>query len=241
MGNTDVTLTATWTKIAVTHTITFDPAGGSVTESTRSVEEGAAYGTLPTPSRSGYDFTGWINTAGGPASASDTMGTSDITLYATWKGKTYTITYNLNGGTNIGRNPDSFTVGDTTPLDSAIWSDHIFDGWYDASGTQITSVSQLKDNTTLTAHWKIQYYVQFSGTWDYYMTLRVTPGDGTTAPTSYRPLSGSAQCATFYPNSWDGSTMSIVPGARIDNLTDVAGTTFYFSNDQSNAVRVDDP
>lgn len=55
--------------------------------------------TLPTPTRTGYDFLGW---AANKTAASGTTGTytptSNITLYAIWKIKTYTISYDANGG-----------------------------------------------------------------------------------------------------------------------------------------------
>ena len=53
----------------------------------KEVEEGAAYGDLPTPTRNNYKFDGWIlaSGAGGTVSSSTTMGTSDVTLQAQWK------------------------------------------------------------------------------------------------------------------------------------------------------------
>lgn len=55
--------------------------------------------TLPTPTREGHDFLGW---AVSKTATSGTTGTytpaSNVTLYAIWKIKTYTISYNANGG-----------------------------------------------------------------------------------------------------------------------------------------------
>ena len=39
--------------------ITFDPNGGTVGETTKTVTYGETYGSLPTPTRSGYTFMGW--------------------------------------------------------------------------------------------------------------------------------------------------------------------------------------
>lgn len=56
-GETDVTYTAVWELNA--YTVTFKNADGSVV-STKTVNSGATLGTLPTVSRSGYTFAGWI-------------------------------------------------------------------------------------------------------------------------------------------------------------------------------------
>ena len=52
-----LTLTANWT--ANTYTVTFNPNGGSVSPTTKTVTYDSAYGTLPTPTRTGYTFAGW--------------------------------------------------------------------------------------------------------------------------------------------------------------------------------------
>ena len=46
-----------------THTVTFNPNGGTVSQATKQVTYRKPYGTLPTPTRAGYTFKGWkINT-----------------------------------------------------------------------------------------------------------------------------------------------------------------------------------
>ncbi len=61
-GNAYTTLstgdpTETWLRKA--YTVTFDPNGGSVSTSSKSVIYNQPYGTLPTPTREGYTFDGW--------------------------------------------------------------------------------------------------------------------------------------------------------------------------------------
>ena len=41
------------------YTVTFDPDGGSVSETTKEVTYDSTYGSLPTPTRVGYTFKGW--------------------------------------------------------------------------------------------------------------------------------------------------------------------------------------
>jgi len=71
------------------YTVTFNPNGGTVSETSRSVAPGTAVGALPTPTRSGsYSFDGWYTAASGGAqiSASTTVN-ANVTYYAHW---TYT-------------------------------------------------------------------------------------------------------------------------------------------------------
>lgn len=82
-----------------TYTVTFNANGGSVTESTRLVSNGASIGTLPTPSRDTYDnndrlvswmydFVGWSESPyDGCANqvTSRTKVSSNTTFYAHWK------------------------------------------------------------------------------------------------------------------------------------------------------------
>lgn len=72
-------------------TITFNPNGGKVSEKNRSISVGSTYGTLPSASRSGYNFTGWYTAKSGGKKVSATTKVSKkgkLTLYAHWSTKT---------------------------------------------------------------------------------------------------------------------------------------------------------
>ena len=45
--------------LAYTPTVTFDPNGGTVEQTTKQVTQGEPYGELPTPTKTGYSFQGW--------------------------------------------------------------------------------------------------------------------------------------------------------------------------------------
>ncbi|NCB40947.1 MAG: hypothetical protein EOM80_19500, partial [Erysipelotrichia bacterium] len=69
--------------------------------------------------KTGYAFTGWntiANGSGDAYAANDvfTVENSDVDLYAQWAANSYTITYNLNNGTNNEANPANFTVETAT-------------------------------------------------------------------------------------------------------------------------------
>lgn len=66
-------------------TITFNPNGGTVSESTRALYSGGAIGPLPTPTRSKYVFDGWFDAAtGGNEITSSTTFDSDDEIFAHW-------------------------------------------------------------------------------------------------------------------------------------------------------------
>ena len=96
----DMTLYAHWN--ANVYTITFNANGGSCAETSRSREYGAAYGTLPTPTRTGYLFLGWYTAQTGGASVSTTtVMAGNVTLYAQWeKRKEYSVSFDADGGSS---------------------------------------------------------------------------------------------------------------------------------------------
>ncbi len=96
--------------------------------------------TLRDPSCTGLTFLGWYTTPDFKEGTEITTIkcaelTSDITLYMKWDIPTYTITYELDGGTNAAGNPTSFTV-DIDDEDNYInikaptKTGMLFDGWY---------------------------------------------------------------------------------------------------------------
>ncbi|MBQ7579923.1 MAG: bacterial Ig-like domain-containing protein [Clostridia bacterium] len=65
--------------------VTFDPCGGTVSETSREVEVGEKIGTLPTASLANSTFEGWFSKAdGGYKITSDEIVDEDVTFYAHW-------------------------------------------------------------------------------------------------------------------------------------------------------------
>lgn len=80
-----------------TYTLRYDPNGGSgCSDKTKKQTHGSKWGTLCTPARPGYTFTGWK--VGSEPVDKDTVATNDVTLVAQWSANVCTITYNANGG-----------------------------------------------------------------------------------------------------------------------------------------------
>ena len=83
------------------------------------------------PAKNGYDFGGWQN---GEAEYDFSAAVkSDLALTAKWTAHAYTITYELNGGTNSSDNPDKYTIEseDITLKDpTGPAAAPVFQGWY---------------------------------------------------------------------------------------------------------------
>ena len=104
--------------------VTFNPNGGTCSQSSKNVSAGAPYGTLPTPTRAGYTFIGWWDDSKKETkeyTASTVVSkSSNHTLYAHWA-KTYRIT-NVGAGkclNILGSNLTSLSNGKNVTL----WSD----------------------------------------------------------------------------------------------------------------------
>ena len=84
-------------RLAKAITITFNANGGTLSESTRTVDKGEAIGTLPVATRSGYEVEGWYTDQNdGEKVTSATIIGNDTTLYAHW---TEVISAEINGTT----------------------------------------------------------------------------------------------------------------------------------------------
>ena len=92
MPSHTITLYAKWE--APTYTVTFNPNGGTVTESTLTVTKGQTLGdTLPTPTKEGDEFLGWYTDESFTHKfVKESQIVKDQTLYAKWKSSD-SITY----------------------------------------------------------------------------------------------------------------------------------------------------
>ena len=159
----ETTFTFSKKTCTTTKTVQFNPNGGTVSTKSKNVTIGKTYGTLPTPTRTGYDFDGWYTqkTGGTKVTANTSVGTNPPnTLYAHWIAKKYTVTLDANGGT-VSMASRTATYGSKYPAlpDATRTGGYTFDGWY----TQITDGTKVDDNTTVTtaadhtlyAHWHL--------------------------------------------------------------------------------------
>lgn len=154
----DITIYAHWTGIS--STLTYDANGGTVSPASKTVTYGSAYGTLATPTRAGYSFSGWYTEAAGGTQVTNKTNvdvTSDHTVYAHWTANTYTITFNPSGG-RVSTATKLVTYNSAYgTLPTPTKPGYNFDGWYTTAegGSKITDSTVMTAITdqTVYAHW----------------------------------------------------------------------------------------
>ncbi len=116
----------------------------------------------------GYEFLGWSTEKDGEVVYADgadfTMGTDKYnTLYAVWAPDTYSITYELDGGTNSESNPTSYDIDTLVTFEAASKEGYTFAGWT-LDGEAITSTEGLGKDITLVANYAlIRYNINYVG------------------------------------------------------------------------------
>ncbi len=139
-------------------TLTFDTDGGSEVNAIEG-KYGAKITDSIVTTKTGYVFVAWNPTL------PETFPSADSEYKATWtKEGDYTITYNLDGGTNANENPISYNVEtETITLKEPTKIGYSFEGWKDEEETTITEITKgSTGNITLTAKWTpITYTVVF--------------------------------------------------------------------------------
>ena len=180
------------------YTITFNSNGGSaVTAITQNyntqVQQPAD------PAKEGNDFAGWYTDAGltNAVAWPVTLGASNATYYAKWVIKSYTITFDAQGGTVT---PESISVnygGNYGTLPVPEQEGYTFNGWYTQAlgGALVENNQAFSANAaqTLYARWTmipadvedLEEAVEVNYSPDYVGSLPVTSGDGTVESTVY--------------------------------------------------------
>ena len=150
------------------YTISYNTYGGSfTTEPKKTYKSSDATFTLPIPVRPNYIFKGWkdnIGLTGDSYTEIPTGSSGHKSFYAAWEAATFSITYELNGGT--GPTTGSYTFKEVYPgypdpilnyvLPIPTRSGYTFGGWYTSSSLTDSNqsmpgsgaVSQIKAGTT---------------------------------------------------------------------------------------------
>ena len=137
----DFTLYAKWTANP-TRTITYSLAGGSSTLPTQSaVQEGLSFSVAGTPVKFGYTFTGWSDgTNSYLGGTTYIVGSSNITLTATWSADILNVTWNSNGGSAVS-GTTTVTGGTISSAPTAPTKlGYNFAGWFEESGLSTEAI-----------------------------------------------------------------------------------------------------
>lgn len=119
---------------------------------------------LNNPSKKGYKFAGWYCDAKFTKKFVSILKGSigKKTVYAKWIKQTYTIKYELDGGSVDSPNPEKYSVTtETFVITEPHKKGYVFEGWYSDSGFQ-NRIEEIKKgstgNLTLYAKWKVITY-----------------------------------------------------------------------------------
>ncbi|MCR5590335.1 MAG: InlB B-repeat-containing protein [Lachnospiraceae bacterium] len=155
------------------YTVTLVKNGGTCDIDSFEVTYGAFYYDLPQDgygiSRTGYTLDGWYTAPTGGEQItfqSSVTITTDITLYARWTPRTYTVYFDMGNGGTV--SISSITVAYDSPygdLPVPTRTGFEFDGWYTAptggdkvESTTIVTVSENIVGWRLYVHWKTNTY-----------------------------------------------------------------------------------
>ena len=180
-NNGTANLYAVWE--ANNYTVTADANGGSIpategwtgsgTSATKSVTYDSTYGTLPTPTKTGYAFRGWKINGEGDNIVADTLVTtpSNHTITAIWEANNYIVTADANGGsipategwTGSGASATKSVTYDSTygTLPTLTKTGYTFKGWkINGEGDNIAADTIVKtpNDHTITAIWEANNY-----------------------------------------------------------------------------------
>jgi len=153
------------TPAAEAYTVNFDAGSHGTCGTTSLTEESIEAGvTLPAvTANTGYTFDGWYTSS--DTKAGDALETynpsKDITLYAHYSAKTYTITLDDNGGSADGETTATYDSNTLSPLSAPTYSGHAVIGYYKEEGLEnliADGAGNLEKNTA---------YTDASGNWTY--------------------------------------------------------------------------
>lgn len=246
----DVTYKAVWTVNQ--YTVAFDKdaenATGTMADQVFSYDE-AQNITANGFARQYYDFAGWAIQSGGETVYTDGQSIENlsaddgsvITFYAVWTPVTYTVTYEVNGGSHINTVSTYNVESETFTIRDASKVGYTFGGWYNNAsfdGSAVTEITQGSGgDITLYAKWipksgipyqAEHYQEQLDGSYALVDTDRLTgttDSSVTPAVKSYTGFTAPAeQTATVKP---DGSLVVVYRYTRNSyTLTfDAAGGT----------------
>ena len=167
------TYTKSIAKLTCTYTVRFS---GNNADSGSMTDQSITYGSgsilrANTFQKKGYTFKNWNTKADGSgislvnkADGSKLTQTAGavVTLYAQWTKTKYSISYNLNNGTNSKDNPSSYDIKtNTITLKDASRKGYTFNGWYTDKNYK-KRITQIKKgstgNITLYAKWTVNSY-----------------------------------------------------------------------------------
>ncbi len=247
MPENDMTINAVWSKNA--YDIVWDVDG--VKTIVKDVPYGNTITKAPNPVKTGYEFKGWTGYTDGM-----TMPARDVTFTAVFEPKTYTVTFDANGGTwENNQSKKTVTAAYGTALaapDAPTKAGYTFQTW-----SPTVPATMPADNVTYTAIWatagKVDYTVEtylmntegtYTGvtpistggtaTIDAYITVPIVAPAGFTfdsdATGNYTEGVVSGDGTTVFKIYYERNSYTVKfvgNGGTIDGNTEKSGTYYY--------------
>lgn len=231
----NITLTAKWSVYNITIPVSVSPTGaGTTSPSPFTGQEGSDVYITATPA-TGYKFAYWTDGVDDTHYANNPQHVKMLsvkTLTAYFTLKSYTVTWNANGGT-VSPASTTKTHGSTlgtlptpTRASTAEYS-YTFAGWFTATtgGTQITASTIVTKDITYYAHWtatKRSYTATFNGN-----------GGGTPSPSTitkkYNTALGTLPTCTRTGYTFLGWYTASSGGTKISTTTVVTKDITYYA------------
>ena len=241
---TTVTLYAVWSGNP--YTVIFNANGGGTYMPNQSFIYGTAQAlNANTYSRAGYTFAGWARSSsaatadfGNGQSVNNLTASATITLYAVWRGNSYTVVFDKNASDATGTmNGQGFTYGtaQALPNNSFRRTGYAFLGWATSPSATTAQYADRESVTGVTTSGTITLYAVWTrGTFT--VVYFSNGGIGSMASSTFtiglsgQYLSNNTFTRTNYSFiGWSftngGTTASLTNGAPAGNLTNEAGST----------------
>ena len=219
-----------WTLASAvdTYTVSYNANGGTGAPGNQTKTHGQSL-TLSSvkPTKDGYTFQGWSTSSTGSVQyypGSTYTGNANLTLYAVWSAKTYTITYNANGGTGAPSSQTKYyNQGLTLSYTKPTRPGYAFQGW----STSSTGSVQYNSGSTFTGNYdQTLYAVWKTATYTVYFNANGGTVSRSSQAVTYGDAYGSLPTPTRDGYAFDGWYTS-------DNYRVSAYTTFKETSDQT--------
>ena len=157
--NDNFVLYAKWYNNSNEYIVSFETNGGS-SVSSQIVKEGNTVNVPLNPTRDGYEFAGWYKDSSLTTAYNfNTKITKNTIIYAKWnsnssQNKTYTVSFNTNGGSSVPSQIVEKGSKATRPVDP-FKSGYTFAGWYKDSNldTEFSFNTVINNNIVVYAKW----------------------------------------------------------------------------------------
>ncbi len=245
-AKSSVVLYAKWSKL---NSINYHLNGGENAADAPTFYKTGEGSTLPTPTRTGYSFGGWYTSQALTGDAITSISTTQqgaVDLWAKWTEDSYTITYNLNGGTNSEENVSSYGIS-TAPvkLYSPTNGDKAFLGWFENASFTGERVSVITKNNlknyTIYARWGTPYTITYNVDGGVNSGANPQTFFGDVDIDLYAPTKANHQFLGWFTTSnFSGSAVTEIPAGTSANVTlyakweDLTRTITYVLYDGSN-------